>query len=131
MLRFPMPFRSVPCSIWLPTWVGPDEYGNTVLEYGIEPDVETRCCYAPGYRKPDTSDDIEEGRPYGDRATMTFFLPKDVDADLRMALIACYPPDDSVVSGKVFRVVGEPYSYPRANTPGDYSWAVEAVRFDG
>ena len=28
-------------------------------------------------------------------------------------------------------VMGDPISYPRANTPGDYSWAVEAVSFDG
>lgn len=58
---------------------------------------------------------------------MTFYLPKTVSADLRDALIACYPPDDAILSGKVFKVIGEPHSYPRANTPGDYSWCLEGV----
>ena len=131
MLSRPMPFRSAPCSIWLPTYGDPDEYNNVVPTYGVEADVETRCCYAPGNQRPNTADDIEEGRPYGDRATVTFYLPKTLDADLRGALIACYPTDDATVSGRLFSVVGEPYSYSRANTPGDYSWCVEAVRFDG
>ena len=127
----PMPFRSVPCSIWLAQYGGPDDYGNQTVTYGTAPDIETRCCYAPGRSKPDTSDDIEDGRPQGAKVTMTFYLPKTVDADLRGAVIAAFPPDDQTLSGMRFKVVGEPYSYPRMNTPGDYSWSVEGVRFDG
>lgn len=126
-----MPFKSVPCSIWL-AHLGPkDAYGNASVEYEAEPDLATRCCYAPGTSRPDTTDDMEDGRPYGDVATMTFFLPKEVDADLRQARIACYPASDASMYGKLFAVVGEPYSYQRENTPGDYSWRIEAVRADG
>ena len=79
----------------------------------------------------ETKDDIEDGRPHGARVTMLFYLPKTVDADLRDALIACYPTDDATLSGKQFEVVGDPFSYPRASTPGEYSWCVEAVRYLG
>ena len=126
-----MPFRSVPCSIWLAHATTRDSYGNESPAYEVEPDLATRCVYAPGGASPDTADDIEDGRPLGARVAMTFFLPKTVDADLRDALIACWTPDDAALSGRKFKVVGKPYSYPRANTPGDYSWRVEGVEFLG
>ena len=131
MISFPMPFRGVPCSIWLAHEGEADEWRNERVTYSESPDIETRCCYAPGSNRPDTSDDIEDGRPHGARVAMTFYLPKTVDADLRDALIACYPPDDASLSGKRFQIVGQPYSYPRANTPGDYSWCVEGVAYLG
>ena len=127
MLSFPMPFAAVPCSIWLAAEGTADAWNNKAIEYAAEPDIETTCVYAPGTSKPNTADDIEDGRPRGAVATMTFFLPKTVDADLRGALIACYPADDAALSGRQFKVVGRPISYPRANTPGDYSWVVEGV----
>ena len=131
MLSIPMPFEAVPCSIWLAHAAGRDAYGNEVVDYGEFPDLATRCVYAPGEGLPDTENDIEDGRPHGARVSMTFFLPKTVVADLRGALIACYPPDDGALSGRKFKVVGEPYSYPRANTPGDYSWRVSGVTYLG
>ena len=126
-----MPFKSVPCKIWLPTQGDEDAWGNAADTYSEEANIETTCVYTPGTSSPDTENDIEDGRPHGARVTMTFYLPKTVDADLRDALIACYPTDDAQLSGKKFEVVGEPYSYPRANTPGDYSWCVEAVAWLG
>jgi hypothetical protein len=126
-----MPFVPVPCHVWLPRYGEPDEWGNPTVSYGERPDIVTRCCYAPGRYGPDTRDDIEEGRPHGVRVDMTFYLPKEVDADLRGAIVACFPPDDRSLSGKRFDVVGEPYSYSRPNTPGDYSWSVEGVRHLG
>lgn len=126
-----MPFRSVPCAVWLPTYGERDAYGNRTVSYGEEADIVTTCCYAPGYSQPNTSDDIQQGRPHGDRVGVLFFLPKEFDADLRGARIACYPPDDQTIHSKLFDIVGEPTSYMRANTPGDYSWCVEAVAHDG
>ena len=131
MLSFRMPFRAVPCHIWLPTEGEPDEYNNAPLEYGDEPDIVTTACYSPGASSPETSDEITDGRPHGARVSMTFFLPKTVVANLREALIAVIPPDDAALAGVQFRVVGEPYSYPRMNTPGDYSWCVEGVTYLG
>lgn len=131
MVSFPMPFQAVPCSIWLAIDGGEDPYGNAITTYAEHPDILTKCCYAPGAGEPDTSNDIEDGRPHGVRIGMTFYLPKTIDANLRDALIACYPPDDLALSGHQFKVVGEPYSYPRANTPGDYSWCVEGVTYLG
>ena len=131
MISFPMPFRAVPCAIWLAKSGEPDQWNNAPTEYGTEPDIVTESCYAPGTSKPSTSDDIEDGRPHGARGAMTFYLPKDLDADLREAIIACYPPDDSTLNGKKFVIVGEPYSYSKANTPGDYSWCVEGVAYLG
>lgn len=131
MLGFPMPFQSVPCRIWLPVWDEDDEYGNSNPTYLFDPDIETTCVYAPGERRPDTSDDIEDGRPRGVRVAMTFYLPKTLDADLRDALISCLPPDDAALSTRRFKVVGDPVSYPRNNTPGDYSWCVEGVAYLG
>lgn len=131
MLSRRMPFKSVPCSIWLPQWGAEDDYGNRNPTYGTEPDIETRCCYAPGDRTQDTDDDIEDGRPYGDVLVVDFFLPKEVDADLRQAIIACHPANDSLMNGRTFRVVGQPLSYSRENTPGDYSWRVRGVEHLG
>lgn len=131
MPSFRMPFKPVACSIWLPTWSAEDDYGNQVPTYGEAADIDTYCCYAPGTSAPDTADDIEQGRPHGARVVVTFYLPKTVTGDLRGALIACYPADDQALSSVRFEVIGEPYSYPRDNTPGDYSWVVEAVRWLG
>lgn len=127
MLSRPMPFRSVPCRVWLAHEAERDAYGNRSVTYAEEPDIETRCCYAPGRSRPDTEDDPDNGRPHGAIVTLTFYLPKDVDADLRLARIAAYPTDDATLYGRLFDVVGEPYSYPRMNVPGDYSWSVEGV----
>lgn len=119
-----MPFVGVPCSIWLPMWGQRDVYGNQTPVYPEEPDIETTCCYAPGRSKPTTADEITEERPHGDSITVTFYLPKTVGAEhLRGARIAC----PSLLSGQTFEVVGQPTSYMRENTPGDYSWSVEGV----
>lgn len=126
-----MPFRAVPCKIWLPTQGEEDAWNNKADVYADEADIETVCVYTPGTMRPDTANDIEDGRPHGTRVAMTFYLPKSVDADLRDALIACFPPDDAQLYGKKFEVIGNPYSYSRANTPGDYSWCVEAVTYLG
>ena len=131
MPSFRMPFWAVPCSIWLPVKSGTDAFGNETINYAEEPDVITKCCYAPGSSRPETEDEFEDARPRGARVTMTFFLPKSVVADLRDARISCTPPDDPALASMVFDVVGEPYSYPRTNTPGDYSWCVEAVAYLG
>lgn len=131
MLSFPMPFASVPCSIWLAREGEEDAWGNTPTEYAATADIQTTCCYTPGRVQPNTQNDIEDGRPHGAVVDMTFFLPKSVDADLRGALIACHPARDATLNGKRFKVVGNPYSYPRENTPGDYSWSVEAVAYLG
>lgn len=131
MVSFPMPFRPVPCAIWLAKDGAPDEWNNVPEEHGEYADIVTECLYAPGTNRPDTSDDIEGGRPHGAKVTMTFYLPKKVDADLRGATIACYPPTDQTLFAKKFDVVGQPYSYMRENTPGDYSWCVEGVSYLG
>lgn len=132
MPSFPMPFASVPCSIWL-AHVGttPDDYGNYPVTYSVEPDIVTTCAYAPGTSMPNTSPDIQDERPHGVEDVMTFFLPKNVDADLRGAIIAAHPASDVTVSAKRFIVRGAPYSYMRENTPGDYSWAVQGVEYLG
>lgn len=122
MLSARMPFRAVPCRIWLPTYER-DAYGNGRPAYAEEPSITTTCCYAPGRERPDTSDDIEEDRPHGDELRVTFYLPKTLDADLRAARIAA----DGLLGGRQLDVEGVPVSYMRDNTPGDYSWAVEGV----
>lgn len=126
-----MPFRAVPCAIWLPHEGERDAYGNRNVTYSENPDIETTCCYAPGRSKPDTGDEIGEERPHGDYATLTFYLPKTVSARLRGARIACPGCPDPVVAGLTFDVVGDPTSYMRENTPGDYSWSVEGVEHVG
>lgn len=131
MLGRPMPFRPVPCSIWLPHEEARDPYGNRRVSYTEEPDIETTCCYAPGRYAPDTADEIDDDRPHGDRATVTFYLPKTVSARLRGARIACPGAGDPVVAGLTFDVVGDPFSYMRDSTPGDYSWSVEGVEHVG
>ena len=131
MLSFPMPFATVPCKIWLAHEGDQDEWGNVPILYNSVADIETVCAYAPGTQRPETSNDIEDARPYGAVLSMTFYLPKSVVADMRAARIACYPTDDAALSGTLFDVVGEPYSYQRANTPGDFSWVVEGVRHLG
>lgn len=128
---FLMPFPAVPCFIWLAHDSERDAYGNVTTEHTDEPDVKTTCLYSPGSSIPDTQNDIEDGRPTGVEVDMTFYLPKTLDADLRGALIACYPPDDSAISGRRFEVVGKPYSYPRQAVPGNYSWVVEAAEYLG
>ena len=108
-----------------------DAYGNRNPYYNDEPDLQSRCVYAPGRQSPDTEDDFEDGHPYLTRTALTLYFPKTLDADLRGAQVEVHPEDDAPLSAMRFSVVGDPISYPRANTPGDYSWAVEAVVFDG
>lgn len=122
-----MPFPSVPCSIWLPVTGAEDAYGNAAYTYSEKPDIETRCCYAPGYARADTSDEYDNEHPHGDMVRMIFFLPKEVTDDLRGARIECHPTNDPDMSGMTFDVVGDPHSYMRDATPGDYSWYVEGV----
>lgn len=131
MLNFRMPWPRVECRIWLQRLAAEDAYGNQVPYHADEPDIVTECCYAPGGSKPDTADDVEDGRPWGDEVRMTFYLPKTLQADLRGALIQAVPADDASVASMRFSVVGNPTSYMRDATPGDMSWAVEGVRFDG
>lgn len=131
MLSHPMPFPRVPCRIYLPQEWGIDAYGNEITSYPEFPDIETECSYAPGRYSPDTENDIEDGRPHGVQDTVTFYLPKTLDVDLRGALIQVLPPDDARMASLKFRVVGDPHSYMRGATPGDMSWSVEGVRFDG
>lgn len=131
MLNYHMPWPRVPCRIWLPKLSTRDEYGNQTPYFDAAPDIETECCYAPGRSKPDTEDDIELGRPWGDQLAMTFYLPKTLQADLRGARIQALPPNDASVASMTFSVVGNPTSYMREATPGDMSWSVEGVRFDG
>lgn len=131
MASFPMPFHAVPCSIWLAHESEPDEWNNVNVEYSDEPDIVTTCVYAPGTYFPNTYNDIEDGRPTGVRAELTFFFKKSLDCDMRGALISCSPPGDATLASKRFKVVGTPFSFPRQDTPGDYSWCVEAVTFLG
>gem|GEM_PF-1991505 len=129
---FAMPFQPVPCRIWLAREEAADAYGNRRVRYGDEPDIETVCVYAPGWTENDgSSPDIDDGRPYGVRSEMSFFLKKTVDADLRRAKIAAYPTDDATMSGREWLVLDIPMSKMRANTPGDYSWLVRAAATDG
>lgn len=129
---FPMPFATVPCSVWLPVQSAEDAYGNVNHTYASWPDWTGRCVYSPSRtRYEQTANDFEEGRPHGSRVTLTVYLPKSFSLPLRGAQLAVYPPDDRHLYGKRFDVDGEPYSYMRANTPGDYSWQVEAVAHDG
>lgn len=131
MDRTRTPFPRVPCLIWLPKLGERDDYGNQPVTYSDAPDVMTQCSYAPGRYRPDTSDDHEDGRPHGTEDTVTFYLPKSLDADLRGALIQALPLDDQRLASLRFAVVGDPHSYMRDATPGDMSWSVEGVRFDG
>lgn len=131
MLSMRMPFPAVPCLIWLPVGSAEDAYGNVTYSYADQPDIETTCVYAPGDTAPETSDEIADGRPYGDRLRVTFFLPKTVCADLRGALIQCLPLDDATLASMLFRVEGVPTSYPRDAVPGDYSWSVRGVEHLG
>lgn len=132
LANYRMPFKAVPCSIWLAHKSDTaDAYGNYPVSYGEHPDVETTCVYAPGNSMPNTASDVEGDRPHGTRDFMTFFLPKTLDADLKGAIIAAYPEDDDVVRGKRYIVQGAPTSYMRANTPGDYSWAVVGAEYLG
>lgn len=122
-----MPFDTTLCKVWVAVDGGVDAYGNQVVTYNVEPDWEGQCVYAPAQSHfPDTRDDRDQTRPYGDEAKLTVFLPKTFSLNIRNGRIAVYPPDDPIVSGVVFDVIGAPYSFPRSNTPGDYSWMVIA-----
>ena len=123
--NFPMPFESCPCAIWYPFESSPDAYSNKTVGYGKDPDWRGVCVYHPGASRADTSNDIEQGRPNGAEVKLTVYLKKTFSHSLRKARIAVYPMDDTTLSGRVFEVIGEPFSYSRTNTPGDYSWAVE------
>ena len=124
---FPMPFDTTPCKVWCAQDGGVDAYGNRVVAFNENPDWEGECVYSPAWSgKPDTYDDRDQQRPNGDRVTLTVFLPKSFALDIRGGRIAVCPTDDPVLSAQVFDVVGQPFSFPRSNTPGDYSWAVEA-----
>lgn len=124
---FPMPFEPVPCAVWLAHDGGLDAYGNQIITYPVKPDWEGLCVYSPANSYyPRTRDEIEEGRPYGDEVRICVFLPKTFSLDIREGIVAVYPADDAIISGKKWKVIGQPLSFSRANTPGDYSWFLEA-----
>ena len=127
-----MPFGTVPCKVWVPIESEEDAYGNRTPVYAEEPDWEGGCCYSPSRtRYMQTDDDIGDGRPHGASMTLTVYLPKSLDIEMRGARLAVLPPDDAYLSGRLFDVVGVPVSYHRASTPGDFSWQVEAVEHVG
>lgn len=129
---FPMPFDTVECCVWIPSAQTEDAYGNTNYTYQALPDWTGPCVYSPSRtRYEQTSSDFEEGRPNGVNITLTVYLPKSFSLPLHNARLAVYPSDDPYLYGKLFDVDGEPFSYMRSNTPGDYSWQVEAVAHDG
>lgn len=133
MLSHPMPFDPAPCLVRVARQGAPDPYGNQAVEYRESADYATSCLYAPGWSTPNTADDLEEGRPHGDRVRLTVYLPKSFSPteSLRDALLTIVPSDDPSMARHRWRVVGDPISYPRPNTPGDYSWAVEVVEHLG
>lgn len=127
MLSARMPFPRVPCEIVLPTFAK-DSFGNEVATYDGEP-IETECSFAPGlYRTASTDDSYQPADPHGDDTVMTFFFPKELDEELRGAIVRI-----DVGGGRVseFHVVGNPRSYMRDATPGDMSWSVEVVEHRG
>lgn len=126
MLSRRMPVHTVPCQIWLPRWGARDAWGNVRPTYPAEPDMTVECFTFQGDSRPDTADDISEERPHGDGERRTFCLRKDFDADLRAARMAC-----PTVADRTYEVEGVPASYPRDDTPGDFSWWVEGVAILG
>lgn len=127
MLSARMPFPTVPCSIYVPTF-STDEFGNDVPSYDVEP-VETECSYAPGLYLADTRDQFDFADPSGDVSRVTFFLPKALDvASLRGALV-----EVEVATGRTetYKVEGDPISFMRGATPGDRSWAFVGVVHHG
>ena len=125
MLARRMPFARVPCEIALPTFET-DAFGNEVPAWDWDGSLETECSYAPGiYRTAATDDSFKPADPHGDDVTMTFYLPKELDCDLRGAILRV---DVGGGAGpQDFHVVGAPHSYMRDATPGDMSWVVEGV----
>ena len=122
-----MPFAPVPCAVWCAQDGGTDSYGNQIIAYNSEPDWTGLCVYSPANSYyPRTREEIEEGRPHGDEVHMCFFLPKTFSLDIRGGIIAAYPDDDDRVRGRLWDVIGDPISFMRTNTPGDYSWFLEA-----
>lgn len=120
-----MPFEPCPCAIYFPMYGDEDEYGNALPEYGPQSCWKGVALYSPGSNRAETADDHEQGRPNGAEAKLTVYLPKTFDRSLREAKVVLSPKDDAYVRGREWAVIGDPMSYMRANTPGDYSWAVE------
>ena len=127
MLSFPMPFPRVPCAIWEPIEGDPDAYGNTETIFMDEPTWQGMASYAPGGKTPETENDVTDGRPHGDEVTVTAYLPKTYQGNPRGGYFVLYPEDDAALYGRRWQVIGDPISYMRDATPGDFSWVIKGV----
>lgn len=107
-------------SVSLRTFLGVDDYGNDIEEYGIPFEVQNVLV-----GKAETEDRIESGQPYGIKADRRFCFPRGFNSDLRGALITR--------GNATYKVVGDPFDVTEDNLPSRSSWnlRVETVRFDG
>lgn len=126
LISFRMPFPRVPITFIPPTYGERDAFGNQVETYDEDNAITVDGCYAIG----DTTDDIEEDRPHGERVLVTCYLPKTFNADIRNA-ICRIGGNDALVSAQKFKVQGIPLSYMRDAVPGDMSTVVRLVEYAG
>lgn len=126
LVSFPMPFPRVTATFTPPTFGSEDAFGNRLPIYDPADAIETECCYAPA----GTNDAIENGRPYAAEVRLTLYLPKAFSADIRDAKVTLAT-SDPIVDSRTYKVAGSPMSYMREATPGDFSWVVQVVDFDG
>lgn len=104
----------------------------TVLRPG-EPSVDAHGNGVPGewiaeqvggvLPQPGATADLDATRPDGVSVAMTFHFPKAYAASLRGCRIA--------YGGREYSVVGDPQPFLAANTPGEWSRAVECETCDG
>ena len=121
-----MPFPRVQITFWLPTYGTNDAFGNATPTYDDDDSVIAYGSYVP----VETDDDIEQGRPYGEKVLYRVYLPKAFSTDLRGAKCKIDAAEDWV-SIMTFMVKGVPASHMRDATPGDMSTVVELVEYVG
>lgn len=96
--------------------VGTDRYGAVIYE----DEVNGVSNVIP---QPGATENLDETRPEGVTADMTFHFPKTYTESLKGARIR--------YREREYSVIGDPQPYLDANTPGDWNRAVETEVCDG
>lgn len=112
--------RGVTASVRTPILGARDRFGNLTVSWSEPVDVANVLV------SPNTTADLEAGRPDGDSLSLTLHFPKGFTASLENCEIDLPEP-----WGNGWRVIGDPKPYIDANTPTEWDRPATVEKANG
>lgn len=109
-------FATQTVRVYRPTASGTDRFNNAVETFDSGTDVDVLVA-------PTTTNDLDADRPDGVARRMQLHFPKTWTSSLRGCEVG--------IGGKRWRVVGDPWPYMAANTPGEFWMPVDVELANG